>query len=68
MWYPRDPPHLQWAWIDGFDEYLRIVQRHLWNEEYWRRFDEWPIEDVPHGESLSGEPHPILDPSWRSPA
>ena len=63
MWYPGDPTHLQWTWNDGFDEYLRILQRHLWNEEYWRRFNEWPTEDVPHGESLSGKPHPILDPS-----
>lgn len=35
--YPLDPPHLRWSWSDGLDTYLRIAQRHLWSEEFWRR-------------------------------
>jgi hypothetical protein len=54
LWYPGDPPSLRWAWTDGVDEYLRIVQRHLWCEEYGRRFGHWPLVDAPHGDSAVG--------------
>jgi hypothetical protein len=37
LWYPRHPDHLRWEWRDGFAAYLRLVQRHLWSEEYWRQ-------------------------------
>ena len=57
--YPRDPSHLRWNWSDGIDAYLRIVQRHLWSEEYWRRHGAWPAEDVPHGHRSDGRPYPI---------
>jgi hypothetical protein len=67
LWYPDDPPHLKWAWDAGIDEYLRIVQRHLWNEEFWRRFSYWPTEDTPHGLGFGGKPHPILDPMLQRP-
>lgn len=66
LWYPRDPAHLRWAWVDGFDAYLRVVQRHLWSEEYWRRHGHWPAEDTPHGERADGRPHPILTAALRS--
>ena len=61
--YPNDPDHLRWNWSYGVDAYLRIVQRHLWSEEYWRRHGSWPVEDVPHGERPDGRPHPILAPA-----
>lgn len=60
--YPNDPDHLRWQWSDGIDAYLRVVQRHLWYEEYWRRHGSWPVEDAPHGERPDGYPHPILTP------
>ncbi len=63
--YPSDPSHLRWQWADGLDMYLRIVQRHLWSEEYWRRYGHWPVEDVPHGERADGQRHPILTPELR---
>jgi hypothetical protein len=61
LWYPGDPPWLKWTWDDGLAEYLRIVQRHLWYEECWRRFGSWPAEDVPHGTPIDGRSFPILD-------
>lgn len=57
--YPRDPDHLRWGWADGIDAYLRVVERHFWYEEQWRRTGIWPVEDTPHGERADGEPHPI---------
>lgn len=66
LWYPRDPAHLQWHWRNGIDAYVRIVQRHLWSEEYWRRHDTWPVEDAPHGDLPDGRPHPILTSALRS--
>lgn len=64
--YPDDPDHLRWHWRHGFDAYLRIVQRHLWSEEFWRREGSWPVEDAPHGHRLDGHPHPIVTPTLRS--
>ena len=61
--YPKDPDHLRWHWSDGIDAYVRVVQRHLWYEEYWRRHGSWPIEDVPHGERSDGRLQPILTPA-----
>lgn len=57
--YPKDPDHLRWSWDDGIDAYLRVVERHLWYEEQWRRTGVWPVEDTPHGERPDGSPHPI---------
>jgi hypothetical protein len=64
--YPADPAHLRWHWRDGIDAYLRIVQRHLWCEEYWRRHRTWPVEDAPHGHRPDGRPHPIVTPTLRN--
>lgn len=66
--YPDDPDHLRWQWNDGFDAYVRILQRHLWFEEYWRRHGVWPVEDAPHGNRLDGRPHPIATPAHRGAA
>jgi hypothetical protein len=65
LWYPQDPEHLKWTWSDGLDAYLRIVQRHVWLEEHFRRHGVWVGEDVPHGERDDGQPHPILTPELR---
>jgi hypothetical protein len=64
--YPLDPPHLRWQWCDGLDVYIRIVQRHLWSEEYWRRHGHWPVEDAPHDTPADGTAYPILTPHLRS--
>lgn len=66
LWYPRDPAHLRWSWVNGLDGYLRLVQRHLWSEEYGRRHGHWPAEDAPHGSRPDGRSHPILTPALRS--
>ena len=63
--YPGDPDHLRWDWSDGIDAYLRIVQRHFWCEEFWRRHGSWPVEDAPHGHRPDGRPHAIKSPSLR---
>lgn len=55
LWYPGDPPSLQWNWADGLVAYVTIVHRHLQAEEFWRRNGRWPAEDAPHGEG----DHPI---------
>jgi len=69
LWFPGDPPHLRWDWSKGLDDFVRIVQRHLWTEEYCRRNRRpWPVEDAPHGGPLAGKTHPILTPSLRRPA
>lgn len=68
LWYPDDPPHLRWHWSKGLDDFVRIVQRHLWMEEYCRRHGRpWPVEDAPHGTPVLGA-HPILTATLRRPA
>jgi hypothetical protein len=68
LWYPRDPAHLRWYWRQGLDGYLRLVQKHVWSEEYYRRAGSWPGEDVPHGRRPDGRPHPITTPALRRAA
>ena len=63
LWYPRDSASLTWDWPRGLDDFFRIVQRHLWMEEFFRRTLRWPGEETPHGERLDGTPHPILSES-----
>ena len=46
LWFPDDPLHLRWSWAKGFVDFVRIVQRHLWYEEFWRRNGKWPVEDA----------------------
>lgn len=60
LWYPSDPRARRWAWDDGFDAYVLLVQRHLWAEEFYRRHSHWPAEDAPHGERPDGKPHSLL--------
>lgn len=61
LWYPDDPPVLKWSWVKGLGDFVRILQRHLWFEEFWRRTGVWPVEDAPHGRRPDNTPHPILD-------
>lgn len=65
LWYPGDPEALRWTWGKGFDDYVRILQRHLLCEEFWRRTGIWPLEDTPHGWRTDGKPHPILSEDLR---
>lgn len=68
LWYPHDPPHLRWTWTDGLDNLLRIIQRHVWSEEHFRRTRRWPGEDAPHGHRTDGQPHPVRSPELRRTA
>lgn len=54
LFYPRDPRPLRWEWDDGLEAYVLRAQRHLFYEEYFRRENEWPVEDAPHGHPTSG--------------
>jgi len=65
LWYPGDPEALRWTWRKGLDDYVRVLQRHLWCEEFWRRTGIWPLEDTPHGWRSDGKPHPILSEDLR---
>jgi hypothetical protein len=67
LWYPQDPRGLRWEWDDGFEQYVTRVHRHLFFEEYWRRMDEWPVEDAPHGEPPTGA-HPVRTRQMREAA
>ena len=62
LWDPEDPPALQWSWDEGLAAYVIVVHRHLQAEEYWRRHQDWPGEDAPHGPG----PHPIRTPELRA--
>jgi hypothetical protein len=68
LWYPYDPTRLRWTWRLGLDGYLRLVQKHLWSEEYSRRHGFWPAEAAPHGQRDDDLPHPIMTADLRSAA
>ena len=68
LWYPLDPPHLRWSWHQGLDGFLRLVQKHVWSEEDYRRTGVWPGEDAPHGRRPDGRPHPITTSELRRTA
>lgn len=58
LWYPKDPRSLRWEWVDGLEQYVTRVYRHLFYEEYYRREGHWPVEDAPHGDPDIGA-HPV---------
>ncbi|BAH47248.1 hypothetical protein ACVH9Z_37180 [Rhodococcus opacus] len=49
LWFPNDPRPLKWVPEDGLEDYVDRVHRHLFLEQHWRRTDNWPTEDAPHG-------------------
>lgn len=49
LYYPHDPEALRVTWADGLAGIVLVVHRHLLFEEWWRRTDQWPVEDAPHG-------------------
>jgi hypothetical protein len=65
LWYPNDPLEFRWCWDKGFHDFVLILQRHLWLEEFWRRTGIWPSEDAPHGHRFDGKPHPIMTEGLR---
>ena len=58
LYYPLDPRPLRWVWEDGLEAFVIRLHRHLFYEEYYRREQEWPVEDAPHGHPTRGV-HPI---------
>lgn len=58
LWYPKDPRWLRWEWDDGLEQYVTRVYRHLFYEEYFRREGQWPVEDAPHDDPVTGT-HPV---------
>jgi hypothetical protein len=49
IWYPWDPPHRRWTAEKGLLELVELTRQHLFLENYWRRYNIWPVEDSPHG-------------------
>ena len=66
LWLPNDIEPLRWSWARGFDHYVRILQRHLWLEEYFRRYGLWLVEDAPHGWPTTDRPFPIFSEGLRN--
>lgn len=64
LWYPKDPRSLRWEWDDGLEQYVTRVLRHLFYEEYYRREADWPVEDAPHDDPVTGA-HPICSAFMR---
>jgi hypothetical protein len=54
--YDSDDPALRWCWIDGFEQYVTRVYRHLLWEEQWRRTGVWPVEDASHVRDVPTHP------------
>ncbi len=48
LWYPDDPVERRWDWSKSFVDFLTLVSRHLQAEEFYRRHQRWPMDDVPH--------------------
>lgn len=65
LWYPKDPRYLRWEWDDGLEQYVTRVYRHLFYEEYYRREGQWPVEDAPHDDPVTGGAHPICSAFMR---
>ena len=55
LWFPNDPRPLRWILADGVEDYVNRVHRHLFLEEHWRRTDDWPTEDTPHGSPVAND-------------
>lgn len=64
MWFPGDPPSLRWTAVKPLVDLILITRRHLIYEEFYRRNNWWPVEDVPHGFQANTEA-PIKTSSLR---
>jgi len=65
LWYPKDPRYLGWGGEGGLEQYVARVYRHLFYEEYYRREGQWPVEDAPHDDPVTGGAHPICSAFMR---
>ncbi len=55
MWFPGDRPGLRWTPDKSLLDLVLIVRRHLIFEEFYRRHQYWPVEDIAHGTPRSAE-------------
>jgi hypothetical protein len=55
MWYPGDGPDLTWQPEEGLLRLIRYAELHLFKEAFWRRYDDWPGPEAPHGEGEAKE-------------
>jgi len=64
--YPGDDPTLLWLWSDGLEPLLTRVRLHLMCEEVYRRDNEWPGEELPHGLPDHGVVWPVASTDMRT--
>jgi hypothetical protein len=55
MWYPGDGPDGTWQPEEGLLGLIQYARVHLFREAYWRRYDQWPGPEAPHGEDEEKE-------------
>ena len=55
MWHPGDGPDLRWQPEEGLLRLIRYAQVHLFKEEFWRSYGEWPGPEAPHAEGEAKE-------------
>ncbi|WCO67958.1 hypothetical protein PO878_04375 [Iamia majanohamensis] len=48
MWFPGDPPSMQWRFSHGLLDLLDAIRAHLFREAWWRQHDEWLGPEVGH--------------------
>ena len=48
VWDWRDPESSRWVVDDGLVHLLRLVQGHLFREDWYREWGEWPGPESPH--------------------
>lgn len=54
VWYPKDPPELQWVPGDGLLSLIDLTRIHLFKEAYWRETGEWLGPEAPHDPITTG--------------
>ena len=48
MWFPGDPPSMQWRLSHGLLDLLDAIRAHLFREAWWREHGEWLGPEVMH--------------------
>lgn len=48
MWFPGDPPAMQWRFSHGLLDLLDAIRAHLFREAWWREHNEWLGPEVGH--------------------